>query len=256
MVATTSPEDVRRVLRAIADEFPAGIRAHQHADVERVAFELSIAVVPGKRLVDLGGGVGLFSLGASKLGMDVVLVDDFGDPVNVQWHPQTIGLHDRYGVTVFATDVRTWAAEVEPASVDVVTCFETMEHWHHSPRAVLEGAHRALVPGGRIVVSGPNAVNLRKRLAVPLGRTNWSRFDDWFGQEEFRGHVREPILADLERVLRETGFTVEDHWGRNWETFLGALGRLPKPLLRGLDAALQWRPTLCAALYVRGTKPG
>jgi hypothetical protein len=95
-------------------------------------------------------------------------------------------------------------------------------------------------------------VNLRKRLSVPLGRSNWSHFEDWFHADPFRGHVREPVLADLVRLVRELGFEKQAVWGRNWAGYPAAgLGRAPAWLL---DHALRPFPTLCSDLYVLARK--
>jgi hypothetical protein len=111
-----------------------------------------------------------------------------------------------------------------------------------------------LKPGGALLISGPNAVNLRKRITVPLGRSNWSHFEDWFYPEEFRGHVREPVLADLVRIVRELGFQKHAVWGRNWAGYPsgGALRRAPAWLI---DHALRPLPTLCSDIYVLAIKP-
>jgi predicted RNA methylase len=73
----TRAPDVRALLHRLADEYPEWFRAAQHADVARIAFHLSI-VIRGKgsgcTVCDVGGGVGLFSVGAAALGMEAILV--------------------------------------------------------------------------------------------------------------------------------------------------------------------------------------
>jgi ubiquinone/menaquinone biosynthesis C-methylase UbiE len=58
-------------------------------------------------------------------------------------------------------------------SIDVVTSFHCIEHLHGSPRLVLEAAMRVLKPKGIMIIEVPNAANVRKRLAVLCGRTNY-----------------------------------------------------------------------------------
>lgn len=244
---------VRRVLRELTDAYPAPLRAEQHDDIERIAFHLERVHCPGARLADLGGGLGLFSLGAAALGMQTWLIDDFGDEVNRAFPLDAIGLHRALGVRVVETPVLDWARSLADASLDVVTCFDSLEHWHHSPRPVFAEAFRVLEPGGALLIAGPNAVNLRKRIAVPLGRSNWSRFEDWFYPDEFRGHVREPVLADLVRLVRELGFEAEAVWGRNWAGYAG--GRRRRLAAAAVDRALRPFPTLCSDLYVLARKP-
>ena len=64
------------------------------------------------------GGVGLFSLGAAAFGMAAVLVDDFGDQVNVDYREDALAAHRKYGVRVLSTDMLTKDLGLEPRSLD------------------------------------------------------------------------------------------------------------------------------------------
>ncbi len=250
----STSEKVRRVMKRIAAGYPESMRDDQLDDVERVAFHVEQVHRPGARLADLGGGIGLFSPACAALGMRTWLVDDFQDSVNHEHPIDELGIHAGYGVRVVASDVRHWGEHFADESLDVVTSFDSLAHWHHSPRPVFQQAFRVLVPGGTLFVGAPNAVNLRKRIAVPLGRSNWSHFDDWFGPDEFRGHVREPVMGDLLRMMKLLGFETKCVWGRNWAGYMrGGARRL---LTRIIDMPLRAFPTLCADLYVLAVKPG
>lgn len=247
---------LRRILTDLAERYPEVLRAEQRQDVPRIGFHLRTVLqhCPSGSVADLGGGLGLFPPGAAALGLRVWLVDDFGDGVNSRHPLDTIGLHRELGVQVVERPVREWGDAFAAESLDVVTSFDSLEHWHHSPRPVLAHALRALKPGGLLLLGAPNAVNLRKRIAVPLGRSNWSRFEDWYYPDEFRGHVREPTLGELVRMAEESGFRTQATWGRNWAGLEGRRG-LRRGAVALLDRALRPLPTLCSDLYVLARKP-
>ena len=96
-------------------------------------------------------------------------------------------------------------------------------------------------------------LNMRKRVVVPLGRTNWSRFEDWYYPDRFHGHVREPTVADLASIAADVGLADWTIVGRNW---LGYQSRGVVHIATGLvDRPLQLRPSLCANIYLVGRFP-
>jgi SAM-dependent methyltransferase len=202
----------------------------------------------------VGGGVGLFSVGCAAAGFKrVVLIDDFRDEINRIAGDSILDLHRKRGIEVLSRDVVAQGLGAE-GPFDAVTSFDSMEHWHHSPKRLFRQIMDALRPGGLFVLGVPNCVNLRKRLTVPLGRGKWSRMADWYEPEVFRGHVREPDVDDLRYIGRDLGLENSRILGRNW---LGLLSS--NPLMRiatiAADRPLRLFPSLCSDIYLVGKKP-
>jgi SAM-dependent methyltransferase len=255
MVEQEQRDDVREVLAAIARRYPPGLVPVQLADIERTAFHIGLAgPAPGRAVCDLGGGVGLFSVGCAAVGMRAILVDDFRDPVNLEVGPEVLELHRSYGVEVQSRDLIEDGVSFPPASLDAVTSFDSIEHWHHSPKRLFHAALEGLRPGGTFVLGAPNCVNLRKRLTVLAGSASWSRMEEWYESRRFRGHVREPDVGDLRYVARDLGLEDVRILGRNW---LGlASSRRSVRLAAGAgDRVLRARPSLCSDIYLVGRKP-
>ncbi len=231
-------------------------------DVPRIAFNINLALseISTKpftqlALADLGGGVGLFSVGCAALGVKrMTLIDDFADPVNRRIGDSVLAIHRKYGVEVVSADVVAKRFEgAAPGPFDIVTSFDSIEHWHHSPKRLFRDAAQRLNPGGVFVLGAPNCVNLRKRLTVPLGFGKWSGMSAWYDEDAFRGHVREPDVEDLKFMARDMGLTDVRVCGRNW---LGHQSPSRAIRLAALlfDYPLRLVPSLCADIYVVGTK--
>ena len=241
-----------RALEQVLALYPEPLRSTERADLARQRFHLEQIYRPGARVADLGGGIGLLSPACAVLGMTAWLVDDLRDPVNQRFPIEELGVHRRAGVRVLPIPVAEFGRHFEDASLDVVSCIDSIEHWHHSPRPVLEQVARVLRPGGLFLLGGPNAANAVHRAKLLLGRSNWSHFDDWYYPAEFRGHVREPILADLLRIVKELGLERRAVFGRNW---LGAPGGWKRLAVTAADRALRLAPSLCKDIYVLAAKP-
>jgi SAM-dependent methyltransferase len=248
--------DLGNELSAVARRYPPSLVAEELADIPRIVFHVELVerrVGAGGHVCDVGGGIGLFSLACALRGMRVTLVDDFGQPVNDAVGPGVLSLHRAHGVEVIERDVIEDGLELAPGEWDAVVSFDSIEHWHHSPRSLLRGLVEALRPGGVLVIGAPNRVNLRKRITTPFGVNVWSPWEEWYEAERFRGHVREPDVADLRRMAHDLGLENVEILGRNW---LGLRHRrgLTRALSRVVDRPLRRWPGLCSDIYVLGSK--
>ena len=248
-------------LKEIAARYPSELIPHQMADIPRIAFNISLSIPVGTPinqavLCDVGGGIGLFSLGCAALGFrKVILVDDFNDEINHQLGESIFNIHRRYGVSIMSRNCITEGLGELGEQLDVVTSFDSMEHWHHSPKQLFHQLMSLLNPLGLFVLGVPNCVNLRKRLTVPLGRGNWSSMQDWYEPAFFRGHVREPSVQDLSYIAKDLRLEDVRILGRNWLGYSGSGGFVRLATRLG-DSLIRWKPSLCSNLYLIGRKCG
>lgn len=233
------------------------LRTNMIRNIPRIAFQLEVlarALPQGGKIVDVGGGVNLFGLGAIELGFEFVLVDDFSD----RWHDSVeafLEIEARRGVDIVNVDLSSEPLPFEAGSIDAATSFDCLEHLPFSPKASLHEMTTALKPGGMVFIGVPNCVNLRKRISVPLGKGKWSQMDEWYEEPVFRGHVREPDVDDLHYIARDLNLTNVQVLGRNWLGYSSRYkwARIGTPIV---DRLLQMRPTLCSNIYLLGnTRP-
>jgi SAM-dependent methyltransferase len=260
----TPPQDPGLIesLQAVAAQYPNDMKNQQLDDIPRIAFNICLVFRTLKNrapdtleICDIGGGVGLFAPGCVAHGIKrMVLIDDFRDGTTQCIASPVLELHRGLGITVLARDVLKAGISDLPGQFDAITSFDSMEHWHSSPKHLFQEVVEKLRPGGVFVLGVPNAVNARKRISVLIGRGNWSRMADWYDKEVFRGHVREPDVHDLRCIAQDMGLTRCKIYGRNWRG-LSSYRRLFGPVILVLDHLLRLTPSLCADLYMVGHKP-
>jgi SAM-dependent methyltransferase len=257
-----SQHAIAEVMRRITGSYPAmpGRNAlddpHHETYLQRSAFDAGIVA---QRLgtditvVDIGGGLGLFSLGMAALGARSILVDDFVWLRQQPFSDATFELFEKHRVEVVERDVIADGLEL-PGKVDAVANFHFMEHVHNSPKPLFHDIADHLVPGGLFVLAGPNNVNLRKRITVPLGKGKWTTMENWYEAPVFRGHVREPDVDDLRYIARDMRLDRVEILGRN---FLGMSSNSPVRAFaaRTVGQVLQRRPSLCSDIYLVARKP-
>jgi SAM-dependent methyltransferase len=258
--AAARVRELRDRLAAVVSRMPDAIREGQRVEMERFVFAISLvarACGPGARVVDVGGGWGTFSLGCATAGMKAAVIDDFRDPgfLDAPTMSAMRALHAALGVDVQARDVVAEGLGLADGAADAICCFDSMEHWHASPKPLFRSIVRALRPGGLFVLATPNCVNLRKRITVPLGRGKWSAMADWYEADVFRGHVREPDVDDLRYIARDMGLRDVRIVGRNWAGYSSPRG-IVRRVTPWVDHLLRLRPSLCADLYLIGRTPG
>ena len=223
---------------------------------ERIAHDIELVtnrIGTTGTICDAGGGLGLFAIGCSLVGMRSVLIEDFYDIERIGMLDTALGLLDDYGVEYQRRDIIADGLTFSPGELDAAVSFHVLEHLPLSPNALFRQMRDAVRPGGVVLIAGPNAVNLRKRIAVPLGKGAWSPMEDWYESERFRGHVREPTVEDLRYIARDLGLEKVAIHGAN---FLGTASTQPwrRRLTRLADRGLRKRPSLCSDIYLVGQR--
>jgi 2-polyprenyl-3-methyl-5-hydroxy-6-metoxy-1,4-benzoquinol methylase len=203
----------------------------------------------GLRVLELGIGWGGASLCLARAGATVIGVDDFMDGFEEQGQPQMQFLAGQ-GVRVVRGDVLR--LPLQPASVDVVILNDVLEHLS-VPKRLLRAIHELLRPGGVFIMEVPNSVALYKRVRVLCGRSNYFRMEHFFGDDDYRGHVREYTRSEVVYMIEQTGFTPLDVRGVNQACRPWFEGHVPsivaRPVLRVYDAIAglrdAWKDHIC-----------
>jgi len=109
------------------------------------------ALLPGKKVVDIGCGGGILSEGLSQRGAHVLGIDMGEAPLSVaKLHALETGIDIEY---------RQMTAELlaqeEAGTYDIVTCLEMLEHVP-DPKSIISACARLLKPGGELFLSTIN----------------------------------------------------------------------------------------------------
>jgi len=163
--------------------------------IERVAGTLT-----GRRVLDVGCGGGILSESMALRGADVVGID---------LSPKALGvaklhrLESGVAVDYRLTSVESLAKEA-PASFDVVTCMELLEHVPDAA-SVVHACAKAVTPGGLVLFSTLNRNPKSYLLAIlgaeyvlnllPRGTHDWSRF---MRPSELAAHARRARCSPIE----------------------------------------------------------
>lgn len=250
--------ELRRVENEVRKVFPfqdyvtEAVHYEMHAIVHALRKHLPRS--EGKRLLDIGSGpmdkTGIFRM----LGFACYAVDDLNDP----WHlrDDNQARIKRYaediGVVFHHQNPGDHSIPFEIGSFDVVCSLSVIEHLPESPRGLVNAMGTFAQTGGLLVIAMPNSVNLRKRLSVLMGRTNYESVDTFFRcVGPWRGHVREYTLAETEFICRASGFEV-----LSCTTFEHlAHEKLPMPLRQLYILLGNMVPTFRSGLLVICRKP-
>jgi 2-polyprenyl-6-hydroxyphenyl methylase/3-demethylubiquinone-9 3-methyltransferase len=170
------------------------------------------------RVLDVGCGAGLLSEAMAREGAQVTGLDLAPELIDVaKLHLLESGLQVDYRlVSVEAL------AEQAPASFDVVTCMEMLEHVP-DPAAIVQACATMLKPGGRLFLSTLNRTPAAFALAI-VGAEYVARLLPK-GTHRYRDFIRPSELAAW---LRATGLELEDISGLMYEPWRNAARVIPR----------------------------
>jgi SAM-dependent methyltransferase len=194
-----------------ADRAPVPIaRLEIHETVARI-----LDPFPRGKLLDVPAGEGALSSRLSKAGFSVQACD---------LYPEIFRLLD---IEVRRGDL-SGVLPYNDGEFQYITCLEGLEHIENPHQAIREFA-RLLAPGGQLVISVPNILNIEERIKWLLnGYTSHfkpiseehlrMRHKQWGEKEEVVLHINPIAYTELRYILEKYGFT-----------FAGAYPDKPKP---------------------------
>jgi SAM-dependent methyltransferase len=178
-------------------------------------------MVTGRRLLDIGAGMGTFLALARNHGWEVA-----GTEVSTSARRLA---RDRYSLDLLYGQAED--LPLEPNSFDVITLWHVLEHVP-SPSRLLHACRKALVADGTIVIAVPNDAEAafipgrlkRSILSIDDQRQSFKRYEPLVpGGEIHLSHFTLPVISRLLRTegLRVAWVSVDDHSPRpTWITNL------------------------------------
>ncbi len=171
----------------------------------RVDFIDRIATLAERKVLDVGCGGGILSEAMAQRGAQVTGIDMGEAPLKVA---KLHGLESGVNVHYQQITVEQLASE-QPASFDVVTCMEMMEHVP-DPSSIVDACSRLVKPGGYVFFSTLNR-NPKSYLMAILGAEHLLKLVPK-GTHDFKKFIRPSELASWIRqsglnTLEMTGLT-------------------------------------------------
>ena len=187
---------------------PEGPQKPLHAlNPVRLGYVAARRPLAGALVLDVGCGGGLLSEAMAQAGAEVTAIDLAGDLVKVA---RLHALESAVKIDYRVQTVEALAAET-PASFDVVTCMEMLEHVP-DPGAIIGACAALLKPGGKLFVSTLNRTPAAFALAI-VGAEYVARLLPR-GTHQYRDFIRPSELAAW---LRDAGLELDDVAGLAYE---------------------------------------
>ena len=145
--------DGERLVKAVSRP---GVFSHRRVDVGARALLEAMVVGEGERVLDLGCGSGILSLAAAQRAANVHVHAVDSNPRAVQCTQKGAELNGLTNITV-QLDAEACRMSGPAAAYDLVVTNPPYYSNYRIAEIFLEGAHRALKPGGRVQVVTKNA---------------------------------------------------------------------------------------------------
>lgn len=177
--------------------------------VDNIANTISKYLNPGAKILDFGSGPCDKTAIMQCLGYECSAFDDLLD----DWHrrddnfKKILEFAEKFNIDFkLASDGHL---PFQKEHFDMVMAHDVLEHFHDSPRDLLNDLCELLKPDGLLFITVPNAVNIRKRIAVLRGKTNLPAYGTYYWYPgPWRGHVREYVKEDLSLLAQYLGLEV------------------------------------------------
>jgi 2-polyprenyl-6-hydroxyphenyl methylase/3-demethylubiquinone-9 3-methyltransferase len=172
----------------------------------RVNYINNMANLEGKTVIDVGCGGGILSESMVKHGAIVTGIDLGAAPLNIaKLHGLESGLKVDYQ-KISAEEI----ADLHPASFDVVTCMEMLEHVP-DPSSIVRACAKLVKPGGKVFFSTINR-NPKSYVQAILGAEHLLKLVPK-GTHEFKKFIKP---SELTQWTRDNNLYVDDMLGMTY----------------------------------------
>ncbi len=172
----------------------------------RVSYIDRIASLEGKTVIDVGCGGGILSESMVQRGATVTGIDLGAAPLKIA---KLHGLESGFKVDYQKIAVEEMA-ERQPASFDVVTCMEMLEHVP-DPSSIVKACATLVKPGGQVFFSTINR-NPKSYLFAIIGAEHLLNLVPK-GTHEFKKFIKP---SELGTWIRNTELTIDDMVGMTY----------------------------------------
>lgn len=171
--------------------------------------------IEGKKILDVGSGIGIMVSALNNLGGDASGVDKFIFPeesenfYSIEDFNSLKDIWEKKNIKIINADISAEKLPFDDGQFDIVICDATIEHLNESPKRLFREVNRILKNGGLFLVTTPNFASLLKRLRFLFGRSpNWDINDFFKSGSNFRGHRREFTISEIIRMLEWSSFEI------------------------------------------------
>jgi len=185
----------------VTREFPFSgyIRPARKESYFEMPKAISKWIAKGSPILDFGAGPCDKTSLLSLIGYKITAFDDMGD----EWfnfgdnRRKILNYAEKTGIQYVLPNANN-SFTFPHNHYDAIVLNNVIEHLHESPRHLLNCLLSYLKSNGYLFIAVPNAANLRKRISLLFGKTNYSAFDYYYWSPGvWRGHIREYVKKDL-----------------------------------------------------------
>ena len=192
----------------------------QHRDrLWQTAEHFGLWNLRGKKVLEIGPFFSYLPFALKEQGNEVSVVEG-DDPAVYPLKP----LYEQAGINLTVCDLFENFGSPSPEKhrlpfadnqFDVISCWETMEHFNFNPVGFLRDLRRILKPGGRIFLTVPNMAELENRVKLLCGKSvgppveSYNIYYNYSAAGRFMGfHWREYILPEMDYLLRTQNLSI------------------------------------------------
>jgi SAM-dependent methyltransferase len=183
------------------------LRGYLETSFRRLLLTLSLVPEGRGAILELGANPYFFTLLLKRYrGYDVHLANYFGHGKEGLQEVRNEKYGELHRLHYKEFNVEEDKFPYESDTFDGVMFCELLEHLIQDPIGTFAEIHRILKPGGWLVLTTPNALRRHNLIGLLRGQ---NLYDPYSGYGPYGRHNREYTAPELDELLRESGFVVE-----------------------------------------------